>query len=153
MKCIGWISALLLAGLGCAHAEEIGCASTTFRLLGANDKVCVFAFDDPRVPGVACHVSQARTGGIKGPLGLAEDPSRFSIACRQVGAITLPEKLPEEESVFSESTSILFKQTKVIRMFDARRRTLIYLAISRKVIEGSPMNAISTVPIMPWLGR
>ncbi|MEP7207926.1 MAG: CreA family protein [Casimicrobiaceae bacterium] len=153
MNKIAWIAGLALTALGNAHAEDIGCASTTFRLLGANDKVCVSAFDDPRVPGVSCHVSQARTGGIKGPLGLAEDPSRFSIACRQVGPITLPDKLPEEESVFSESTSILFKETKVIRMFDAKRRTLVYLAISRKVVEGSPMNAISTVPVMPWQGR
>ncbi|MEO5701934.1 MAG: CreA family protein [Casimicrobiaceae bacterium] len=153
MNKIAWIAGLALTALGSAHAEDIGCASTTFRLLGANDKVCVSAFDDPRVPGVSCHVSQARTGGIKGPLGLAEDPSRFSIACRQVGPINLPDKLPDEESVFSESTSILFKETKVVRMFDAKRRTLVYLAISRKVVEGSPMNAISTVPVMPWQGR
>jgi CreA protein len=142
-----------LMSIAQARAEEIGCTSTTFRILGANDKICVSAFDDPRISGVACHVSQARTGGIKGPLGLAEDPSRFSIACRQVGAIALPERLPKEEDVFSESTSILFKETKVIRMFDEKRRTLVYLAISKKVIEGSPMNAISTVPVMPWQGR
>ena len=145
--------ALVVAPLGRAHADEIGCTSTTFRILGANDKICVSAFDDPRIPGVACHVSQARVGGIKGPLGLAEDPSRFSIACRQIGPINLPEKLPKEEDVFSESTSILFKETKVIRMFDEKRRTLVYVAISRKIIEGSPMNAISTVPVMPWQGR
>ncbi len=111
------------------------------------------AFDDPKVPGVACHVSQARTGGIKGPLGLAEDPSRFAIACRQVGPIALPEKLSRDEEVFSESTSLLFKETKVIRMYDEKRRTLVYLAISKRVVEGSPMNAISTVPVMPWQGR
>jgi CreA protein len=140
---------LLLAG-GAAHAEEVACTSTTFRLFGANDKICVYAFDDPRVPGVACHISQARTGGISGSLGLAEDPSRFSIACRQVGPITLPDKLPREENVFSESTSIFFKNTKVVRMFDTKRNTLVYVAISRKVIEGSPMNAISTVPVQKW---
>ena len=133
-----------------AHAEDVGCTSTTFRLWGANDKVCVYAFDDPRVPGVSCHVSQARTGGVKGSLGLAEDPSRFSIACRQTGPISLPEKLPREDVVFSESTSILFKETKIVRMYDEKRRTLVYVAISRKVVEGSPMNAISTVPVMPW---
>ena len=133
-----------------AHAEQVGCTSTTFRLWGPNDKVCVQAFDDPQIPGVSCHVSQARTGGIKGGLGLAEDPSRFSIACRQTGPITLPAKLPREDVVFSESTSILFKETKVVRMYDEKRRTLVYVAVSRKVIEGSPMNAISTVPIMAW---
>lgn len=132
------------------HADEVGCTSTTFRVFGANDKICVYAFDDPRIAGVACHISQARTGGVKGTLGVAEDPSRFSIACRQVGPITLPDKMPREESVFSESTSIFFKNTKVVRFYDSKRSTLVYVAISRKVIEGSPMNAISTVPIQRW---
>jgi CreA protein len=145
--------ALLAAVAPAAQAEEIGCTSTTFRVFGANDKICVYAFDDPRVPGVACHISQARTGGISGSLGLAEDPSRFSIACRQVGPITLPDKLPKEENVFSESTSIFFKNTEVVRLYDRKRNTLVYVAISRKVIEGSPMNAISTVPIQRWEGR
>ena len=138
---------------GAVHAEEIGCTSTTFRVLGPNDKVCVTAFDDPKVAGVACHVSQARTGGMKGAIGVAEDPSRFSIACRQVGPITLPDKLPKDEEAFSESTSLIWKETKVIRMYDEKRRTLVYVAISKRVIEGSPMNAISTVPIMPWAAR
>jgi CreA protein len=153
MRIVPWLALFALVFATDAAAEEIGCTSTTFRFLGANDKICVSAFDDPRVTGVTCHVSQARTGGIKGPLGLAEDPSRFSIACRQVGPIALPERLPKEEEVFSESTSILFKETRVIRMLDDKRKTLVYLAISRKVIEGSPMNAISTVPVMPWQGR
>ena len=136
-----------------ARAEDVGCTSTTFRIFGANDKVCVLAFDDPRVPGVSCHISQARTGGVKGSLGVAEDPSRFAIACRQTGPITLPEKLPKEESVFSESTSLVFKNTKVIRMFDEKRNTLVYVAISKRVIDGSPMNSLSTVPILKWEGR
>ena len=144
--------ALLAAVAPVARAEEIGCTSTTFRVFGANDKICGYAFDDPRVPGVACHISQARTGGISGSLGLAEDPSRFAIACRQVGPITLPDKLPKEESMFSESTSIFFKNTEVVRLYDRKRNTLVYVAISRKVIEGSPMNAISTVPIQRWEG-
>lgn len=135
-----------------AHGDEVGCTSTTFRLFGANDRICIYAFDDPRIPGVACHISQARTGGVKGSLGLAEDPSRFSIACRQVGPITLPDKL-KEESVFSESTSLFFKNTKVVRFYDSKRNTLVYVAISRKVVEGSPMNAISTVPVQRWDGR
>jgi CreA protein len=136
-----------------ASAEDVGCTATTFRLFGANDKVCVQAFDDPRVPGVSCHISQAKTGGVKGSFGVAEDPSRFAIACRQTGPITLPEKLPKEESVFSESTSLLFKDTKVVRMFDAKRNTLVYVAISRKIVNGSPMNSISTVPVEQWPGR
>ncbi len=153
MKISPWLALAGVLAAAPVGAEEIGCTSTTFRILGANDKICVSAFDDPKVPGVACHVSQARTGGVKGSLGLAEDPSRFSIACRQVGPITLPDKLPKEEDVFSESTSLLFKETKVIRMFDEKRRTLVYVAISKRVVEGSPMNAISTVPVMAWQGR
>jgi CreA protein len=136
-----------------ARAEDVGCTSTTFRIFGANDKVCVMAFDDPGVPGVSCHISQARTGGVKGSLGVAEDPSRFAIACRQTGPIVLPDKVPKDESVFSESTSLIFKNTKVIRMFDEKRNTLVYVAISKRVIEGSPMNSISTVPITKWEGR
>ena len=135
------------------RAEDVGCTSTTFRIFGANDKVCVQAFDDPELPGVSCYVSQARTGGVSGSLGLAEDPSRFSIACRQTGAVVVPDKLPKEASVFSDSTSLLFKNTKVIRMYDEKRRTLVYVAISRKIIEGSPMNALSAVPIVKWEAR
>lgn len=155
-RSIAPVSAVIFAfaaAAGPAHAEDIGCTSTTFRIFGANDRVCVMAFDDPAIPGVSCHVSQARTGGVKGSLGLAEDPSRFAIACRQTGPIALPDKLPKEESVFSESTSLLFKNTKVIRMYDAKRNTLVYIAISKRVIEGSPMNSISTVPVVAWAGR
>jgi CreA protein len=134
-----------------AQGDDLSCISTTFRLLGANDKVCVSAFDDLKVSGVACHISQARTGGVKGTLGLAEDPSRFSIACRQVGPILVDiAKLPGEESVYSERTSVFFKHTHVYRVVDKQRNTLVYLAISDKIIEGSPQNSISTVPIMPW---
>jgi CreA protein len=144
----------VLAGLllgNAAMADDLACLSTTFRFIGPNDKVCVSAFDDPKVSGVACHISQARTGGVKGGLGLAEDPSRFSIACRQVGPITAdPGKLPEEESVYSAKTSIFFKHTHVYRVVDKKRNTLVYIAISDKIVEGSPQNSISTVPIMPW---
>ena len=146
-----WAFAMAFAALAStASAEDVGCTSTTFRIFGANDKICVQAFDDPRIPGVSCYMSQAKTGGVKGSLGVAEDPARFAIACRQTGPIVLPNPVPKEESVFSESTSLIFKNTKVIRMFDAKRNTLVYVAISRKVIEGSPMNSISTVAIQKW---
>ena len=149
---LGLMLALLsVALIRPALADDVGCLSTTFRFLGPNDKVCVSGFDDPKVPGVACHISQARTGGIKGGLGLAEDPSRFSIACRQVGPITADiGKLPEEESVYTAKTSIFFKHTHVYRVVDKKRSTLVYIAISDKIVEGSPQNSISTVPIMPW---
>lgn len=144
---------LLLVGTSLVMAEDLGCLDTTFKLLSPNDSVCVSAFEDPKVPGVTCHISQARKGGWASMVGLTEDPSRFSIACRQTGPITLPAKLPAQENVFSEKTSAFFKNTKVIRMFDKKHNTLVYLAISKRVIEGSPDNAISTVPIMPWGGK
>lgn len=156
MRCL-WLAAALglwMANAPEARADNITCISTTFRLIGANDKVCISAFDDPKVPGVACHISQARTGGLKGTFGLAEDPSRFSIACRQVGPISVDiAKLADEEKVYSESTSLFFKHTHVYRAVDKKRNTLVYVAISDRVVEGSPYNAISTVPIMPWSSR
>ena len=134
-----------------ARADDLASVSTTFRWVGPNDRVCVSVFDDPKVPGVACHISQARTGGIKGGLGLAEDPSRFSIACRQVGPISTDiNSLRDKEEVYSEHTSIFFKHTHVYRLLDKKRNTLVYLAICDKIIQGSPENALSTVPIMPW---
>jgi len=136
-----------------ARGDEVGCVTTAWKLIGANHKICVDAFEDPKVPGVTCHVSQARTGGIAGGLGLAEDPSQFSLACRQTGPLAVPTDLTAEETVFTEDTSLLFKTTKVVRMLDRKHNTLVYLAISRKVIEGAPANSISTVPIMPWGGR
>src|ERR671933_1133561 len=126
-----WIvlGALLGGAVGRLHAEDIGCVSTTFRVLGANDKICVSAFDDPQVPGVTCHLSQARTGGMKGTIGVAEDRSRFAIACRQVGPITVDlAKLPTKAEVFSQRTSLIFKETQVVRLVDRTRRTLVYLA-------------------------
>jgi CreA protein len=118
-------------------------------LIGSNHKVCIQVFDDPKVTGVACHFSQAKTGSIAGTFGVAEVPSQFSISCRQVGPIIIDGKLPKEETVFTEVTSLFFKETKVTRLFDAKRNALVYVAISRKLIEGAPANSIFTVPIMP----
>ena len=146
-------TSLLLAAALSANASTVGCVTTAWKLIGANHKVCVEAFNDPKLPGVTCHVSQARTGGVSGSLGLAQDPSQFSLACRQTGPITLPAKLPKEEIVFTEDTSILFKETRIVRLWDEANRTLVYLAISRKLIEGAPANSLSTVPIMPWGGK
>lgn len=136
-----------------ALADNVGCVTTEWKLLGANHKVCVESFKDPKVAGVTCHVSQARTGGVSGALGLAQDPSQFSLACRQTAPITLPGNLPKSEVVFAEDTSILFKETRVLRLWDDANRTLVYLAVSRKLIDGAPANSISTVPVMPWATR
>lgn len=150
-----WIAAGLffasLAISGAARAADIGCISTTFNLLSPNDKVCVSAFEDPQVPNVVCHISQARKGGWGQPFGLNEDPSNFSVSCRQVGPIEVDlSKLKENEEVFTQKTSIFFKRTRIYRMVDKPHNTLIYLAVSSKIINGSPANALSTVPIMPW---
>src|SRR5262244_3754814 len=155
MRGYGWVwllGVVLLGGaVGRLHAEVIGCVSTTFHVLGANDKICVSAFDDPKVPGVTCHLSQARTGGMKGTIGVAEDRSRFAIVCWQVGPITVDlAKLPTEAEVFSERTSLIFKATRVVRMVDLPHRTLVYLAYSTRVVEGSPFHSLSTVPVMRW---
>jgi CreA protein len=144
------LAGVLLATSLTARADTVGCVTTTWKLIGANHKVCVEAFGDPKIPGVTCHVSQAKTGGVSGSLGLAQDPSQFSLACRQTGPITLPANMPKDETVFTEDTSILFKETRIVRLWDEAHRTLVYLAISRKLIEGAPANSVSTVPVMPW---
>jgi CreA protein len=141
---------LLVASSG-AWADDMECVSTTFNLLSPNDKVCVSDFDDPKVPGVTCFISQARKGGWGQPLGLNEDPSEFSVSCRQLGPITVDlSKLPQHEEAFSEKTSIFFKATRIYRMPDKKRNILVYLAVSSKIVNGSPANAVSVVPIRPW---
>ena len=125
-----------------------GQVSTRFHWLGPNDKIAVDGFDDPKVKGVACHISRAVTGGIKGGLGLAEDTSDASIACRQVGPIRIAGELKDGEAVFDEHRSLLFKQLHVVRFYDRERNVLVYVSYSDRVIEGSPKNSISTVPIM-----
>ena len=154
MRRLSMAALLLLATTGTLRADDIGCISTTFNLLSPNDKVCVSDFEDPDVPGVVCHVSQARKGGWGQPLGLNEDPSNFSVACRQVGPIDIDiSKLEHREEVFSQKTSIFFKATRIYRLLDKKHNTLVYLAVSSKLVNGSPANSISTVPIMPWPGK
>jgi CreA protein len=127
-----------------------GSVSTHFRWLGPNDKIVIDGFDDPKVQGVACHISRAETGGVKGQLGVAEDTSDASIACRQVGPIKIVDELKDGERVFDERRSLVFKKLQVVRFFDRERNVLVYVAYSDRVIEGSPKNSISTVPIMGW---
>lgn len=142
------IGVLFVAGF--TVAEEIGSVDTAFKLIGANHKIVIEAFDDPKVEGVTCYVSRAKTGGISGTLGLAEDTSDASIACRQTGEIKMRTELVEGESVFSQRTSILFKKLQVVRFHDKTRNTLVYLSYSEKLIDGSPKNSISAVVIQPW---
>lgn len=142
----------LLAGLSSAgvQAREVGEVDTVFKWLGPNHKIVVEAFDDPKVEGVTCYLSRAKTGGIKGGLGLAEDRAEASIACRQVGPIRFREELKDGEEVFRERTSLVFKTMQVVRFHDEARNALVYLVYSDRVIEGSPQNAVTAVPIMPW---
>ncbi len=132
-----------------ALAEDIGSVGYRFKWVGPNDRIAVEAFDDPDVAGVTCYISRARTGGIKGALGLAEDPSDASIACRQVGPIDLAklDKIKSPHEVFSERASLIFKTTQVVRFWDAKRRVLVYLSYTDRIIEGSPKNSISVVPV------
>lgn len=130
-----------------AAAETVGSVDTVFKLLGPDHKVVVEVFDDPRVRGVSCYLSRAKTGGIKGAIGIAEDKSNASVACRQVGALGFTGKLPKQEEVFSERSSILFKHVRVVRMVDPRRNALVYLVYSERLIEGSPQNSVTAVPV------
>lgn len=142
-----WIALLLTAlALPAAAQTRIDEISTTFRLLGPNDKIVVERYDDPKVANVSCYLSRADTGGIKGGLGLAEDPSRFSIACRAVGPVSIPAGLPKSEVIGFASASIFFKTFRIHRAIDTEKAVLVYTVISTKLIEGSPFNSISVVP-------
>ena len=149
-----FVFAVLAAALPvAAFAEEIGAVSTVHNWVSPDHKIVIEAFDDPKVPGVACHLSRAKTGGFKGAIGVAEDTSDASIACRQIGAINVNMaelKKADGEKVFSERTSLLFKTMQVVRFADVKRNVIVYLVYSDKIIEGSPKNAISSVPVMPW---
>jgi len=142
------LAATLVAGA--APAEEIGEVTTTIKILGANNRIVVEAFDDPKVEGVACFVSRARTGGISGSLGLAEDTSDAAINCQQTGAVTFRSDLVPGEEVFSRRASILFKRIQVVRFFDETRNALVYLTYSDKLVDGSPKNSVSAVVIRDW---
>ncbi len=146
------LPALLVAAVlglaATARAEPIGEVDTVFKLIGPDHKIVVDAYDDPKVAGVTCYVSRAKTGGISGALGLAEDKSEASIACRQVGPIAFSGKpLELREEMFNERISLVFKRLRVVRMVDRKRNTLVYLTYSDRVIEGSPQNSVTAVPV------
>jgi CreA protein len=149
---MGRMTLMGLAGLGCvvgtlARAEPVGSVDTAFKLIGPDHKIVVDAYDDPGVHGVTCYVSRAKTGGIKGALGLAEDKSEASIACRQVGPISFDKPLPKEDEVFSERISLVFKRLRIVRMVDKTRNTLVYLTYSDRLIDGSPQNSVTAVAV------
>lgn len=150
---MGACFALLSVG-SAARAEQIGSVDTVFKLLGPDHKIVVEAFDDPDVANVTCYLSRAKTGGIKGGLGLAEDTSDAAISCQQVGPITLSDKIKKSDDsgtvVFQKRTSLVFKKLQVVRFYDEKRNALVYLTYSDRLVDGSPKNALSAVPIIPW---
>ena len=138
---------LLLAPFVTARAEPIGEVDTVFKWVGPDHKIVVEAHDDPKVQGITCYTSRAKTGGIKGALGVAEDRSEAAIACRQVGPISFAKPLPEQEEVFSERISLVFKKLRIVRMVDRKRNTLVYLTYAERLIEGSPQSSVTAVPV------
>ena len=147
LRAAALLTLALAGGAQAADAEKIGTVDTAFQWIGRDHDIIVEAYDDPLVAGVTCYVSRARTGGIKGTLGLAEDRAEASIACRQVGPISFTQPLKGQQEVFSERMSILFKRLRVVRMVDAKRNTLVYLTYSDKLIDGSPQNSVTAVPV------
>jgi CreA protein len=147
--------AALVVPLGAAAGEAdepdlIFRKSTVFHLATPNDKLATYAIDDPAVDGVACHFTVPERGGLTGWLGVAEEVSDISLACRQIGPIHFKEKFEQGEEMFRRRRSIFFKKMRIVRGCDAKRNVLVYLVYSDKLIEGSPKNSTSTVPIMPW---
>ncbi|MBT2969927.1 MAG: protein CreA [gamma proteobacterium symbiont of Ctena orbiculata] len=136
------------------QGEELGQVSTKFRVVGPNDKIVIEAFDDPAVAGVTCYLSRAKTGGVGGAIGIAEDTSDASIACRQTGPVNLTADILDNsrdgEEVFKQRTSILFKTMQVVRFYDAKRNTLVYMTYSDKLVDGSPKNSITAVPLLDY---
>ncbi|WP_294000184.1 CreA family protein [Sphaerotilus sp.] len=145
----GLLSSLVLVAAVASpvRAETLGEVSTAFKLIGPNHKIVIEAYDDPLVDGVTCFVSRAKTGGITGAVGLATDKSDASIACRQVGDIHIKQPLPQQDEVFSERLSILFKRLRIVRVVDAKRQSLVYMTYSEKLLDGSPKNSITAVPV------
>ncbi|CAK9883974.1 MAG: hypothetical protein XXXJIFNMEKO3_00351 [Candidatus Erwinia impunctatus] len=137
-----------------SNAEEVGSVDTVFKIFGPDHKIVIEAFDDPDVSNITCYISRAKTGGIKGGLGLAEDTADAAISCQQVGPVTLSDTITASKNrgdvVFKKRTSLIFKKLQVVRFYDAKRHALIYLAYSDRMVDGSPKNALSAVPIMPW---
>ena len=130
-----------------AAAQHVGEVDTVFKFIGPDHKIVVDAYDDPGVRGVTCYVSRAKTGGIKGGLGLAEDKSEASIECRQTGPISFLKPIPMQDEMYSERISLVFKKLRVVRMVDVPRNTLVYLTYSDRVIEGSPQNSVTAVAV------
>lgn len=149
------ISSLLLSVfISSAFAERLGSVDTDFRLIGPDNKIVIEVFEDEDIQGVTCYLSRATTGGVKGAVGIAEDRSNASLSCHQTGAITLNDRIKagkeEGEGVFKKRTSLIFKSMQVVRFYDKKHNVLVYMVYSDRVLQGSPNNSISAVPVHPW---
>ena len=137
-----------------ALGETIGHVDTNFKWLGPDDRIVIDAFDDPGVPGITCYLSRAKTGGLSGAVGVAEDTADASIDCRQTGPVSLTKDVKsgkrDGSKVFKKRTSLVFKTIQAVRFYDKKRNTLVYIVYSDRVVEGSPKNSVAAVPIMPW---
>lgn len=154
MKTILPLAILTLAFGTNVMAEKIGSVDTDFRMIGPDNKIEIESFDDDSVPGVTCYLSRAKTGGLKGAVGIAEDRANASLSCHQTGPIAVNEKIAagkeDGENVFKKRTSLVFKSMQVTRFFDKKHNTLVYMVYSDRVLSGSPNNSISAVPVRPW---
>ena len=124
--------------------------TTVWRMLSPDATLATFVIDDPSVQGVACYFTVPKVGGWSGWAGFAEERSETSIACRQVGPITITSKFSQGDEIYRERRSLFWKKMRIVRGCDAQRNVLVYLAYSDRLIEGSPQNSTSTVPLMPW---
>jgi len=150
------LALVLFPALCVAQSREIGAVSTAFKLIGPNHKIVVSAFDDPKITGITCYVARPRTGGIKGGLGLAEDPSIASVSCVQTGPVTYRESVTADEKgeeVFDESRSLIFKSLEIRRLFDRANASLVYVVRTTRVIEGSPTTSLSVITPITWEGK
>ena len=151
-----WLLSLLVAGLAVTPVQAadepdlIFKRSTVFKFLTPNDKLATYGIDDPEVDGVACHFTVPERGGLKGWIGVAEEVSDISLACRQIGPIHFKGKIEQGEDVFRKRRSLFFKKMQIVRGCDTKRNVLVYVVYSDRLIEGSPKNSTSTVPIQPW---
>ena len=151
--CLGFVASLLVAVSARADSDEpdlIFRKSTTFKLLTPNDKLAVYGVDDPAIEGVACHYTAPEKGGLSGAFGLAEQTSDISLACQQYGPIRFKEKFEQGDVVFRERRSLFFKKMQIVRGCDAKRNILIYMVYTDKLVDGSPKNSTSSVPVQPW---
>jgi CreA protein len=147
------VASAMLMGASAFAADEpdlIFRRSTVFKWVSPNDKLATYGVDDPEVDGVACHFTVPEKGGFKGWLGLAEEVSDISLACRQIGPIHFKGKMEQGDDMFRQRRSLFFKKMQIVRGCDAKRNVLVYMVYSDKLIEGSPKNSTSSVPIMPW---